>query len=453
MKNSSDDTHDPSHKEDCAYSQTSRTSPVSHSPRQGFLHGISASLLDQALLSLFNLAIGMVFIRFASKGDYALYAQLMALVFLTTSVQSALINSPALTLLPRKSLDERKTFAGSLFTLQAILSLAFAIIFGLLALFAPKLLSLGDISNSLALAFALVIWVAWLRDFVRNQLFVDLKASACLKLDLVYATICVAGFGTLIASETVLADHVMLLLGIAGGLTAIPWLINAAIHFHADSAQTKAALREAWALARWSLPGGIVSWAFGNGYVLISAQIVGPEATADIVAARLFVAPLGMAYLAWGNVFRPRAGHWIAAGQSDTVTRVSYGAIIGISCGVLLYLGALVLAYPMLEQHLLGQKYQGLVQDIAWWGGFFLASGVAGIGTGVLLALGRFRDTFLAATAGCLISLPLMFILGGALGKNGILLGLTIGEAVTAAWLFFAMRLGLKNMTAVPVAP
>jgi len=421
---------------------------VSQSARHGFLHGISASLLDQALLSLVNLAVGMVFIRFASKDDYALYAQIMALVFLTTSIQSALINSPALTLMPRKNVEVRGNFAGSLFALQATLSLGFAIGFGWLAWQNPRMLSLGYSSGLLALAFALAVWVAWLRDFVRNQLFIDLRASACLKLDLAYALLCAAGFALLIADQAVAADHVLILVAMVGGVTALPWLIKGGIKFHADPRQALGAFRETWPLARWSLPGGLVSWAFGNGYVLIAAQIVGPAATADIVAARLFVAPLGMAYLAWGNVFRPRASHWLAAGQSETVSRVSYGAVVGISLGVVLYLGVLLLAYPILENQLLGQKYQGLLQDIAWWGGFFLASGIAGIGTGVLLALGRFRDTFLAAAAGCLVSLPLMFVLGETLGKNGILLGLTIGEAVTAIWLFLAMRGGLKRLAA-----
>ena len=424
---------------------------MTHSARQGFARGISASLLDQALLSIVNLAIGMVFIKFASKDEYALYAQVMALVFLTTGVQSALVNSPAVTLMPRKAAAERRKFAGSLFALQAILSLGFALVFGCLALLSPHLLSLASSSGFIALAFAVTIWVAWLRDFVRNQLFIDLKAGTCLQLDLAYAALCAAGFGLLIANHSVAADNVLILVALVGALTALPWLINAGIHFHADFGHIKKTLRETWPLSRWSLPGGLVSWAFGNGYVLIAAQVAGPVATADIVAARLFVAPLGMAYLAWGNVFRPRASHWLAAGQIATVTRVSYSAVVGITGGVALYLGALVLAYPFLEHHILGAKYQGLVQDVVWWGAFFLASGVAGTCTGVLLALGRFRDTFLAATAGCLVSVPLMFVLGASMGKSGILLGLTIGEITAAAWLFFAMRGGLKNLSAAKV--
>lgn len=425
---------------------------MTQSQRKGIVKGVSASIVDQALLSLVNLATGMVFIRFADKADYALYAQVMALVFLTTCVQSALINSPALTLLPRKQGTHRTHFAGSLFNLQAALSIMFAVAFGIITLLQPAALSLGSSEIHLVIGFALTIWVAWLRDFIRNQLYVQLNPVMCLKLDVAYTAVCALGFGTLIGFGLVSAKSVLLVVAGSGVITSLPFLLDAGIGFHTRMSKTKAAFTEVWPLARWALPGALVSWAFGNGYVLISAQVAGAAATADIVAARLFVAPLGMAYLAWGNVFRPRASHWLAAGETAKVRRVTYWSIGGIGLAVIFYLVTLLIAYPLLEKHLLGSKYQGLKLDVAWWGGFFLTSGIAGIGTGVLSALGRFRDTFYAALAGSLASIPIMFVFGSHMGKAGILLGLNIGEAITALWLVIAMHKGLRQVTTGEVA-
>ena len=414
----------------------------------GFRRGLSASLVDQALLSLVNLAVGMVFIRFSSKVEYVIYAQITALVLLTTSVQSSLINSPALTLLPRARLHIRNRLAASLFALQAVLSIVFATLFGILTLVSPAIVSLGFAGAGLAGAFALVVWTAWLRDFVRYQLFVQLRAGACLKLDVLYTLLCTAGLLLLIIKQAVAAHWVLFMMGLAGAITTLPWLFKTDIEFHFNGSEIRNALRDVVALARWSVAGGLVSWVFGNGYVLIAAQVAGADATAEIVAARLFVAPLGMAYLAWANVFRPRASHWIAEGRTGMVSRVSNAAVAGITAGVALYVVTLLFVYPFLETHLLGAKYRGLFADILWWGGFFLASGVANIGTGVLVALGKFNNTFFAAAAGCLVSVPLMFLLGGSLGKHGILLGLTIGEVVTALWLYIAMRNGLLRSNA-----
>jgi O-antigen/teichoic acid export membrane protein len=270
-----------------------------------------------------------------------------------------------------------------------------------------------------------------------------LRPESCLKLDVTYAATCLLIFIYLIDSDSVSASSVLILLAAAGIATVGPWLNATVITLNASFADTKAAVKEIWPHASWALPGTIVSWAFANGYVLIAAIIVGPSATADIVAARLFVAPLGVAYLAWSNVFRPRASHWLAAGRYSTVIKVSYAALIGLVVAVAVYASVLVMAYPTLENFILGSKYKGLTIDIAWWGGFFLASGIAGIGTGVLTALGKIKATFLAAFAGCVVSIPLMFVLGGTLGKNGILLGLTVGECITALWLLLAMRRGL----------
>ena len=407
---------------------------------------MSSSFVDQALLSLINLAVGMVFIRFATKGEYAAYAQVMALVYLTTSIQNALINSPALTLLPRKEQEEREAFAGCLFNLQAAFSLAFAVVAGSAVWWGPEFFSLHDASGRIALALALAIWVGWMRDFVRNQLFVGLHTDSCLRLDLLYAMLTAAGFALLITGGEITADRVLLMLSFVGVVTGLPWLVGTGIRFHRDWKRTRAALGEAWTLAKWSLPGGLVSWAFANGYVLITTETAGAYATAEIVAARLFVAPLGVAYMAWANVFRPRASHWLAAGDVGKVRQVSYGAVLGIVVGVIIYLAALSLVYPLLEQHLLGEKYRGLATVIAWWGGFFAAGGVAGIGTGVLLALGRTREIFVAAAIGCLVSIPSMFVLGNSLGKTGILLGLTTGEVIAAIGLLLSVQRGFRSL-------
>lgn len=412
-----------------------------------FLSGIHASLADQVLLSLINFAVGMIFIRYASKHEYAIYSQVYALVFLTSIMQNALINSPALTLLPQEMPINRGRLAGSFFVLQAVLSLGIAFVFAVLINYFPHFMSFDSSTVWLVAATSLTIWIVWLRDFVRNQLFVGLRVIDCLKLDFFYFLLNCIVFMGLILNGHVSAVFILISMGLVGIATTVPWLLKADITFHVKQTEIINTLEKSWKLAKWSLPGGLVSWAFGNGYVLIAAYTIGSAGTADIVAARLFVAPLGMVYLAWSNIFRPRASHWIAEGRAKTVTLVSYAALGVIVLGVVVYVGVLVLAYPFLESHMLGQKYNGLTTDIAWWAGFFLASGIANIGTGVLHALGRYKESFFASAAGCVVSIPLMFILGESQGKVGILLSLTIGEMVTAAWLMVAMNVGLRHLT------
>ncbi len=402
------------------------------------VRGASASLLDQALLSLLNLLIGVLFIRFSSKADYAAYAQISALVFLTTAVQSALINSPALTLLPRLALPERQRLAASFFFLQAVISLVFALALLLILHFWPGIVAAEKLEVS-ALGFGALIWVAWLRDFVRNQLFIELKAGLCLKLDIQYTVLFFVGIGLVLFGRTLSASLVIGLMALAGAITAVPFLREAGIRMQFDGKAVKECLHKAWALARWSLPGGLIAWAFGNGYVVIAAHAAGPEATADIVAARLFMAPLGMIFLSWSNVFRPRASHWVAEHNWAPLRRATRLSLLAIVVGVFAYIAILAIAYPLLEGWVLGAKYQGLSKDLPWWGAIFLTSGVANIGTGVLLALGRFRETFIASALGSAVSVPLMIVLASTMGKLGVLLALTGGGVLTAGYLLFVV--------------
>ena len=85
--------------------------------------GVHFSLVDQALLSITNFAIGLVFIRYASKTDYYAYSQLLGYIALTIAIQAALINTTALTLLPQKVGEARRKMANAYLGLQWALSL------------------------------------------------------------------------------------------------------------------------------------------------------------------------------------------------------------------------------------------------------------------------------------------------------------------------------------------
>ena len=66
--------------------------------RRVLLSNALAGMIDQALLSALNFAIGLLFIRLASKEEYGLYTQFFGLLMLSQSLQNALTNSPLIAL-------------------------------------------------------------------------------------------------------------------------------------------------------------------------------------------------------------------------------------------------------------------------------------------------------------------------------------------------------------------
>lgn len=275
---------------------------------------------------------------------------------------------------------------------------------------------------------------------MRNIQFIRMRPDLCLWQDMLYAGSLVLGIGTLLAFHEVKASPMLYVISAVAGLSALPWLRSAEFSPVWSLAAWMDLLREAWPYAKWSLPAGLVAWAFGNGYLLIGARVIGPEATADIVAAKLFAAPLGMVFLSWANVFRPKVSRGLADGDVRGVRRLTFVSVSGVLLIVSVYALCLLLAYPSLESHVLGLKYHGLHGDIAWWGVFFCASGLSSVCNGVLLAGGRFQQSFHAAALSSLISIPTMFVLGSLYAKDGLMLGLVIGEATYASVLYFGMR-------------
>ena len=78
--------------------------------QESVFKGVHYSLLDQALLSVSNFLIGLVFIKYASKTDYYAYSQLVGYIALTLAIQAALINTTALTLLPPSIQEQTREY-------------------------------------------------------------------------------------------------------------------------------------------------------------------------------------------------------------------------------------------------------------------------------------------------------------------------------------------------------
>lgn len=417
--------------------------------RKSSFHGVSHSLVDQALLSISNFVIGLVFIKYATKHDYYAYSQLIGYVALTSAIQGALVNTTALTLLPGKFGAERGRVTNVFFGLQLVLSVLLAITGGLFLWLVPSAVSMDAIGTSLAVAMVLMVLATWLREFLRNVQFINLRAEKCLQQDIAYVALLTPCIALLVFAKNVEAALMLLVVGGAALISALPWLRQTAIRPVLELKQWKALWQEIWPLAKWSLPAGLVAWASGNGYLLVGAQVVGPEATAEIVAAKLFMAPLGMMFLSWANIFRPKVSHWLSRGATQEVIRLTNISVGGVASIVVVYFFALVLAYPYLEAQILGSKYHGLRFDIAWWGVFFVASGVSGICNGVLLSGGKFRQSFYAAAISSVLSLPVMYLSGLEFGKNGLMVGVVLGESAYAAVLYVAMRRMLRHETPV----
>src|SRR4051812_26083760 len=82
-----------------------------------------ASLIDQALLSGLNFALGLVLIRLATKESYGVYSQLYVAGIFASTVVEALITGPLTTIAPGKTPEQRARLSTLLLRFQWQLSI------------------------------------------------------------------------------------------------------------------------------------------------------------------------------------------------------------------------------------------------------------------------------------------------------------------------------------------
>ena len=406
--------------------------------RQVWLRKVFLSVTGQALLSALNLGIGLIFVRLASKPEYALYAQVSAIVLLLSGAVGATIGSPLMSLYPQTAEQARPALVTTAFRLVLLLSGIASLLACAAVYFIPSLLTTSNPSIPLVVMLAIAIVVAGLRDFWRNVLFLKLRVADCLRLDATYACACLCAIAVMVLVQSPTAIGILAITSIFGLLGLIPWL--PAKNLLAPLGQKN--LAQTWArigpLARWSLPALLVTFV-SSGFPLLTTHVVGTDATAEIIAARLFIAPLGPLFISWSNVFRPKIGLLLAENSIARVRQLVVLSIFLMAAGILAYLGLVLVSYATLEEYVLGPSYRHLQFDIAWWGVGALIAGLTGIGTAVLMAQGKLQTCFWSACASNFASVPLLLVLGAGYGKPGVLAAMALGNAISAVWTFVAV--------------
>jgi O-antigen/teichoic acid export membrane protein len=416
-----------------------------HWRRLTALKGVSFSLLDQAILSVANLLVALAFIRYADKAEYFTYSQLLGLQSLNLALQAAFVGSPALTLLPRLDGERLRQSIATFQGLQILLGSAMACVCFALVWRAPGLFSLSGDVLGLACAFGLLVFASWAREYLRTVQFIRQLPHHCFQQDLVYVTLLLLATGWMAHALSMQAEMVFLAMGICGLLAAACWAIidGAFPTFHRRA--LVALWGEVWPLAKWALPATLVAWTFSDGFLYVGGKVIGAEGMADVVAARLFVSPLNMAFVAWGNVFRPKVSRALGAHQPQQARSWMNLSLMGVIGLVVAYAVAAWLAFPLLESRLLGDKYVGLGPLIGVWLMFSVASGASAVCNGVLLAGGHYQRSFVAAAMAAVVSLTLTTLLGLSHGKQGLLMGVVLGEFTFAAVLFWKARRALSH--------
>ena len=411
---------------------------------------LTLSIADQGIVSTFNFALNLYLVRVAAPDDFGLFAIVNAASLFAAMVQNAIVNTPLSVHLPAAHDPGEKGLL-----LRAFSAVNFALAACVL-LIGAAILSwrLGAAALPVAGCACFYLCSQFVREFHRAQLAVEGRLAALLLSDAASAALSAAALAVLHRLDWPLlsadpqwriAPSVFLVVGLAGALTAAPWI---AASFKVPSyrrlpGETAQVLKGQLHEIRWSLLGVVTTEIQNRGYLYIAAAVFGPATVALLQAGRILYGPLNLLSAAWARVARPQFAALIARDDASGFRRALARAFRAFTAFNLLFLGALWLAWPLLSPLVFAGKYgDDIAVIVALWGAANLVSQArACLGIGAQ-ALRRFRELSMATIAGAAVSLVLVGV-ACALGRPGWLIAPVIaGECVAMIFVLRILRRG-----------
>lgn len=359
------------------------------------------SILDQGMMSAFNLALSFAFIAYATPAIFGSLVLIQAGAFFAISAQNALVVMPLNYLLPGREGPKADADISLLTSVNLLLTLAMSLASLGLSVFVQ-----ADVALFIAIGayFATVL----LREYVRNLSIVTGHMSRTLRDDAVMiflSALAVPALWTIFRPETAALGGMAL-----GNLGA---LIISRPNLRLDPGRIGAhlaAYRAIWKETRWALQGAMQNEVETRAYVFVVEHWRGAAALGTLQAGRIALSPLMLVINGWRRIARPRIVADLHRGRNDAVNRtLCYGAA-AIAAATILYGLALVVAWPLLENFVFRQRYPDMGAIVLCWWLYSCVMAAAAVVVTLLEATRQFR---VLARIGFGVALAIIVMLAG----------------------------------------
>lgn len=388
-----------------------------------------ASIIDQAILSLINLCIGLLLIRLVTKNDYGVYTQLIVVGLFVSVLLEAFITNPLTTIAPSLSSVEKQTLYRHIYHVQRKCNLILAILFAIIVTLVIVKTNTATDPWLLGICFSAFLFFNAQREFRRSILFVEQQALKVLTLDSIYFIFVAIGIFTLYLTESIQTIWIFATFFLANLVSLFCFKYDFEQN-KPDSHYFKATFDVLWKRAKWALPGAILAWLTNYSYLFISAALLGVAATAELNASKLLLMPIALGVLAWSRIAKPMASQLFYQKNWHQLRLMNTVSIIGIESLILFYILLLWLCLPWLENHLLGPEYQHITPFVLAWGGYFMINAIRFVGSSWLTSHDQYKALFVSSLLCMLIVVIGTFVFIPVFGAWGAILALIVVEFV-----------------------
>lgn len=407
---------------------------------------VGIALIDQAVLSLFNLGLNLVLIRLTAPAEFGRFIFAAAVVLVLTSLQNALVSTPLAIMIPGRASDEQREVVSTIVSFDVLFRLCAAIA-------APIICLLTSHTWDFLAAAAAVTFTTLGRETARSVILAYERQMDCLRLDLTAILVSIAAITAL---WTVLSPAVASLTGIAiGNFAATLMYATASLRSHRTVAETISTYRvKCWGDTQWSLIGAGTTEIQYRSYVFGLEVFRDATALASVQAGRLLLGPLPLVVGAWGRVARPAMARHLASGDPGSMLRLTAQGLAYVMALGVVYCLVLYLCWPLAEAWVFRGKYQDVGFMTVAWGAYMLIVIGHMVLSVPLQAAMKLKELAQVTMITALLTCLLLAGLATSVPAIYAVLALTVAEVVALIWIaILVMRLAnAQSATAIPSA-
>lgn len=394
-----------------------------------------SSIIDQALLSAANFAVGLMLIRYSSETQYGYYILAFNAMMLLTTLQGTFICTPLVIRLPTLDTAARQRWLGSLMRDQYRLGLAGGALATTLTLLAWSASLLDGDTTLVVLAAITLMLAALFREYFRGVLLMYRRPHGVLAADALYAAGLLGG-SLLAVSRPAAASH-MLFAAAACALASGFWL-RAQLRDDIDPGAAPGRLREIARMGFWAASGGVIYWLFNQGYSFLTAATLDLTAVAALAATRLILMPINLISAGVQKQLMPLASEWLHhLGARQTLKRL-LGFSLAMCAATLLYAVAAWLCKDWIFLSLMRKDFAQRDTLLLLWCALFLVMVIREPPMLLLVMRRRFQALSAATLASALLALGICYLAMLAWGPWGAIAGIMAGElayCLAIAWM------------------
>lgn len=405
---------------------------------------LSISVANQAVSSGTNFGMGVYLVRVLSPEDYGLYGIGFAISLFYAGIGNALFLLQMVVLAPNKTPEDRVPYAARIFlAVMCFTCLSFLLVI--------LIFIVGGFGSSLfvqyrqyGIAVAAASSTYFVKEFFVRHAYNVRRERLALAIHLVLAaSLTVLLSGLHFVHQTVSVEGAIWAYAFAHAIASLSGYFLAGLSLQGITCDSMIKdIKDAWHGGKWALLTNFVYFMRIHAHTIIVAVVVGPLGVAKLNASRLFVTPAVMLTPALSQVFLP----WMAntnggsSKQAHHIGQLFTLALLGVA---IIYSLSILLAFDIISPLVVGERYDSIFWLVATWCVYTCVLSLRN-GQEIMVQVYKvFKKQTFATTLSALVTIFSVWLLSGAIGMVGAVLGMCLGECLLV-WLY--CRKGFWNL-------